>query len=156
MTTSPSPILRAGLFLGVGLGGFLDGIVFHQILQVHGMLSARVAKTSIANLEINMFWDGVFHACTWVMTLIGVILLFRAGSSGGPLASGGRFSGALMVGWGIFNLVEGSLNHHLLHLHHVVEAKGESIFDLFFLISGGLLVFAGWWLLSAERRPRRT
>lgn len=28
-----------GLLLGLGLGGFVDGIAFHQILQWHHMLS---------------------------------------------------------------------------------------------------------------------
>ena len=142
--------MRAGLFLGVGLGGFLDGIVFHQILQLHGMLTARVPKTSVTNMEINMFWDGVFHAFTWLMTCIGVILLFRARASHDFSRSGRQFTGALMLGWGIFNLVEGSLNHHLLHLHHVVEAKGLSLFDLLFLLSGGVLLLAGWALTRSQ------
>ena len=29
-----------GLLLGVGLGGFVDGIVFHQVLQWHHVLTA--------------------------------------------------------------------------------------------------------------------
>ena len=32
---------NAGILLGLGLGGFLDGIVLHQLLQVHNMLSAK-------------------------------------------------------------------------------------------------------------------
>ena len=50
--------------MGIGLGGFFDGILFHQLLQIHNMLSAKYPNTSIANLEINMFWDGLFHALT--------------------------------------------------------------------------------------------
>jgi uncharacterized membrane protein len=34
------PLLRTGLVLGVGLAGFLDGIILHQILQWHHMLSS--------------------------------------------------------------------------------------------------------------------
>jgi len=29
----------AGILLGIGLGGFVDGIVLHQILQWHHMLT---------------------------------------------------------------------------------------------------------------------
>jgi uncharacterized membrane protein len=72
------PLTRAGVFLGVGLGGFVDGILFHQILQIHAMLTARLPKDSIRNIEINMFWDGIFHSFTWAMTVVGLILLFRA------------------------------------------------------------------------------
>ncbi len=35
---TPSPKLP-GLLLGIGLGGFVDGIVLHQILQWHHMLT---------------------------------------------------------------------------------------------------------------------
>ncbi len=34
-----APLLSAGLLLGIGMGGFVDGIVFHQLLQTHSMLS---------------------------------------------------------------------------------------------------------------------
>jgi len=35
----PIPLIAAGIFLGLGLGGFVDGILLHQILQWHHMLS---------------------------------------------------------------------------------------------------------------------
>lgn len=31
--------MAAGILLGLGLGGFFDGIVLHQILQWHHMLT---------------------------------------------------------------------------------------------------------------------
>jgi hypothetical protein len=34
-------LVIAGLLIGCGMGGFVDGIVFHQILQFNNMLSAR-------------------------------------------------------------------------------------------------------------------
>jgi len=55
---------RAGLLLGIGMGGFLDGILFHQLLQVHNMLSNLYPPDTLVHLEINMFWDGLFHALT--------------------------------------------------------------------------------------------
>ncbi|MBV8486876.1 MAG: DUF2243 domain-containing protein, partial [Planctomycetaceae bacterium] len=73
------PLISAGTLLGVGLGGFVDGIVFHQILQVHNMLSGKYPATTLVNSEINMFWDGLFHAFCWIMTVLGVALLWRAG-----------------------------------------------------------------------------
>jgi uncharacterized membrane protein len=50
---------------GLGLGGFFDGIVLHQVLQWHHMLTdAGYPATSIENLQINTLWDGFFHATT--------------------------------------------------------------------------------------------
>ncbi len=64
-STNRGALMRAGILLGVGLGGFVDGIVLHQILQRHHMLSGGpYPPTSLENLEANTLWDGLFHAAT--------------------------------------------------------------------------------------------
>jgi hypothetical protein len=44
-----------GILLGIGLGGFVDGIVLHQILQWHHLLSSEgdYPKTTVGGLEDN-------------------------------------------------------------------------------------------------------
>jgi uncharacterized membrane protein len=69
------PLISAGVLIGAGMGGFVDGIVLHQLLQWHNMLSARLPPDNLVGAKINMFWDGVFHAAVWVMTAIGLTLL---------------------------------------------------------------------------------
>ena len=133
------------------MGGFVDGILFHQILQSHNMLTGRIPKDTIAHIEINMVWDGVFHAFTWIMTAIGLMLLFRAAAISNIFWSGRAFAGALFVGWGLFNFVEGVVDHHLLNLHHVYEAMGVSIFDYLFLLSGVVFVLYGWFAIRSVR-----
>ena len=151
-------VVSAGTVLGIGLGGFFDGILFHQILQLHNMLSARVpvrgldAKTLVVNLEINMFWDGLFHAFTWCVTVLGLWMLWRAVHQQLVVLSGTAFVGALALGWGLFNLVEGILDHHVLHLHHVTETKDHLLWDILFLTSGLVLVLGGWMGIRAGRR----
>jgi uncharacterized membrane protein len=160
MKDSQRPLVSAGAVLGMGLGGFFDGILFHQILQLHGMLTGRLPKDTIANVEINMFWDGVFHAATWLLTVLGVWLLFRTAQRGDSVLSTRTLAGALAIGWGSFNLVEGAIDHHVLHLHHVVERLGVSAFDWAFLASGVLLIALGWLAVrsdaeaTVERRHR--
>jgi uncharacterized membrane protein len=57
--------ISAGILLGLGLGGFFDGIILHQVLQWHHMLtSAGFPPNSIDNLEFNTLWDGIFHLAT--------------------------------------------------------------------------------------------
>src|SRR4051812_16657025 len=138
------PLIAAGVLLGMGMGGFFDGIAFHQILQLHNMFSATVPKTSIPNMEVNMFWDGLFHAFTWIMTLWGIIALWRAGKHAEVPWSTRTFVGALFLGWGCFNFVEGLIDHHLLGIHHVVERLGVSVFDYAFLASGVVFILVGW------------
>jgi uncharacterized membrane protein len=52
--------------------------------------------------------------------------------------------GCLLLGWGIFNLAEGVVNHHLLGLHHVRDDLGGPLsWDLGFLALGLVLVVLG-------------
>ena len=69
----------AGLLLGLGLGGFFDGIVLHQVLQWHHMLTtAGYPPDSVANLRVNTLWDGLVHSTTYIFVAIGLALLWRA------------------------------------------------------------------------------
>jgi uncharacterized membrane protein len=149
------PLISAGTVLGIGMGGFLDGIVLHQILQVHSMLSARYPKTSILNMEINMFWDGLFHAFTWLMVCLGLALLWRAARRPDVPWSDRTFVGAMLLGWGLFNFVEGIIDHYLLDLHHVIQRLGPSGYDLAFLASGVVLSGVGLAMIRSDRRNHR-
>jgi len=157
MAVSPRRVmpLSPGVVLGIGLGGFVDGIVLHQILQWHHMLtSAGYPATTVANLELNTLFDGFFHALTWIAVAIGLALVHRAVRASTPW-SGPRFLGGLAIGWGSFNLVEGVIDHHVLGLHHVKEsAANPFLWDLGFLVFGALLVIVG--TLLARRGAART
>jgi Predicted membrane protein (DUF2243) len=96
--------LHPAVLLGVGLGGFVDGIVLHQILQWHHMLtSAGYPADSVRNLTINTLFDGLFHASTWVATAGGLALLHRAIRRGAAW-SGKRLVGGMLIGWGASRL----------------------------------------------------
>lgn len=150
-----SRLIRAGLLLGVGLGGFFDGIVLHQILQWHHMLTSEGSHpaNTVAGLETNTLWDGLFHALTYLATAAGLVLLWRSGQDATGPWSGHLFLGLLLMGFGSFNLVEGTVNHHLLTLHHVREnSSNQAAWDLAFLAWGAAMLMIGWWLArSAER-----
>jgi uncharacterized membrane protein len=154
----------AGLLLGVGLGGFVDGIVLHQILQWHHMLTdygghASFPATTVDSLTDNTLWDGLFHAATWVFVVAGLFLLWQATSAGYRISWRGVV-GLLLAGWGIFNLVEGLVDHHILSIHHVRDDVADPLWwDLGFLGFGAVLVTAGLALWRSDRaattRPHR-
>lgn len=146
----PAPFPTGGaLLLGAGLGGFVDGIVLHQVLQWHHIASsAGVPVDTVAGLRLNTVLDGLFHVVTWIMTVVGIALLWRGARRGARLLWTRLVGGALM-GFGLFNLVEGLLNHHLLGLHHVNETAPPEqwlAWDLGFLASGVLLLVLGYSL----------
>ena len=158
-SSSPSPTtsarsagVAAGLLLGLGLGGFLDGIVLHQILQWHHMVSHRESTTTVAGLELNTLADGLFHLGTWALVLAGSVLTVRAWQQGRLAPSWSFHLGLLLVGWGMFNLVEGIVNHHVLQAHHVRDDLGAPLsWDVAFLLLGVALVVIGSLLYGRGR-----
>lgn len=143
------------MLLGVGLGGFIDGIVLHQILQWHHMLTSTDSDniglrsypaSTVWGLEVNTLWDGLFHASTWVFVAVGLALLWRAWQQAQVPPAGRSLVGLLGAGWGLFNLVEGVINHHVLGIHHVKSGENELLFDLGFLALGAVLLVGGWAL----------
>ena len=151
----------AGILLGLGLGGFVDGILLHQILQWHHMLTdygthAAYPSTSVGSLEDNTLWDGLFHLSAWVFVAVGVFVLWRA-LSAGYRVTWRSMVGLLLAGWGIFNLVEGTVDHHLLTIHHVRDDVADPLWwDIGFLAIGAGLVIVGVALRRSDRRqPNR-
>jgi uncharacterized membrane protein len=129
--------IGAAVLLGIGLGGFVDGILLHQILQWHNMLSNVVEPSALVTMKFNMVWDGMFHALTWLTTLVGIWLLATRGVTNRRL-----LAGSMLCGWGLFNFVEGLIDHQILGLHHVHPGTGQLAWDLAFLLGGGLGLIA--------------
>jgi uncharacterized membrane protein len=141
------PLIAAGTLMGIGMGGFVDGILLHQIFQLHSMLSAKLPQDNVVNIKISMVWDGLFHALTWIVTAVSVALLWNVGRKSDISWSGRILSGSLLMGWGIFNLVEGMINHFLLQIHHVVERLGLSVYDYLFIGSAVLFIIIGFLII---------
>ena len=152
--------VSAGVLFGLGLGGFFDGIVLHQILQWHHMLtSAGYPADSVENLQINTLWDGVFHASTYVFVLLGLVVLWRYSRRSHIRWSGLLLPGSVLMGFGIFNLVEGTIDHHLLGLHHVNETVPREqwiYWDVGFLLWGAAMLIGGWALLKRGQADTET
>lgn len=142
---------KAGpLLMGIGFDGIVDGIVLHQIFQWHHMLSHEEDTNTVAGLELNVLADGLFHVGTWVFVLAGSIAMLMSWRQGRRSPNLPFHAGLLLAGWGLFNLVEGVVNHHLLQIHHVRDDLGAPIsWDLGFL-AFGLALLVGGWLLHAK------
>jgi uncharacterized membrane protein len=152
----PTP-LAPGLLLGIGLGGFVDGIVLHQILQWHHMLTAtdRYPSSTVVGLEANTFADGLFHVATFVIVLVGTLVTTKAWQQGRLAPPWRVHIGLLLIGWGGFNLVEGFVDHHLLRIHHVRDDVSSPLpWDFGFLVVSAILVLVGLGL-SRQAFARR-
>jgi uncharacterized membrane protein len=146
--TNKTPVIIAALLIGIGLGGFIDAITLHALLQWHQMISNMVPNDTYVGKSVNMFWDGVFELTTWTATLIGVVLLWDTGKHPDLYRSNKVFWGGLLAGWGAFNLMD-SVNHFILRLHNVREqVPAPDLYNWAFLLISLAFVGVGWWLMK--------
>ncbi len=159
-TTSSPPKLPA-LLMGVGLGGLIDGILLHQILQWHHLLTGDNGgkpMSTVAGLEANTLADGLFHIASWMFVAMAMLLTVRAWQRQALAPPWRGHFGMLLAGWGAFNLVEGLVNHQVLGIHHLRDDLGAPLgWDLAFLASGAILIAIGFALTrSGEQLARQS
>lgn len=154
---NPVPLATAGVVMGIGIGGFIDGILFHQVLQLHAMVSNRLATDTVVGKAVNMFWDGIFHALTLTAVIIGFALLLRLLKRKNINPSSRLAVGGAIGGWGIFNFVEGIIHHHIIKLHNVNEfALNPDIWNYSFLASGLIFMAIGYaFIYNRQHYPLR-
>jgi uncharacterized membrane protein len=104
-------------------------------------------------MQVNMVWDGLLHAVVWLVTLVGVFVLWSAASHRERIPGRREFVGRLLYGWSWFNLVEGLLDHQLLGVHYVRQAANYTGYNLIFLAMEGvgLLLVGGLRMRTGGR-----
>ncbi|HEX8561569.1 MAG TPA: DUF2243 domain-containing protein [Flavobacterium sp.] len=149
---NPVPLATAAIVIGIGIGGFADGIVLHQLLQWHQMLSFQMPPDTLLDSKVNMFWDGLFHLFTLLVTIIGILLLWKLHGKTTISNSGSLLGGGIIMGWGLFNFIEGGINHHLLRLHNIREnAADPELWNYGFLFFSALLLAIGYFLIQKAK-----
>jgi uncharacterized membrane protein len=147
------PLISASTTLGIGIGGFVDGTILHQILQWHEMLSNKIPPTTLLNKSVNMFWDGIFHFFCLIVVLIGLFLLVKLFFRTDVIISWKTFIGGLFLGWGIFNIVEGVINHHILKLHNVREITTDIVIWNYSFLGISVIFLIIAWILIRHGAP---
>ena len=150
-----APLIAASLILGMGLGGVFEGIFFNQLLQWHQVISAKIPPDTISGKSLNNFWDGVYHCITWLLTGTGIFLLWSLVGRNDVARSNRVFFGGVALGWGIFILLEGIVNHYLLSLHHVNESSAyRQWWDHGYVFFGLLIGFGGWYTIRHQKQEK--
>lgn len=137
----------AGFLIGFSMGGFFDGILLHQILQWHHLLSL-VDSPLVQDIRVQILADGLFHALMYLLAMMGLYLLWRTRGQF-ALASAGRWQlAAALLGFGIWNIIDAALFHWILQIRRIrVESSAPLIWDLiWFIVFGLAFTFAGWKL----------
>jgi uncharacterized membrane protein len=136
---SPSGSLQwAGHALGFGLGGFFDGILLHQILQWHHLLSGiEEARTDIRVLIVA---DGLFHVLMYVITGLGLWLLWRARAEFSMPLADRRLFGDALIGFGAWHILDSILSHWVLGIHRIrMDVDNPLFWDLLWFALFGVV-----------------
>ncbi|MGG6242461.1 DUF2243 domain-containing protein [Nodosilinea sp. AN01ver1] len=141
----------AGFLLGFGLGGFIDAIVLHMLLQWHHMISGRVPMDTLVGLRRNVVGDGVFGAGMWLITVLGLGVLWRSiqQSPVVPLTTP-AFIGWILIGWGGFHFFDSIVFHALLGLHHIRQVPNFLVYDIAFFLMGFGLIGVGYLMTRKQ------
>ncbi|RYD26657.1 MAG: DUF2243 domain-containing protein, partial [Verrucomicrobiaceae bacterium] len=119
--------------------------------------SNRLPPVTVVAKSVNMFWDGIFHLFTLIVVIIGMILLWKLLYRKNIDRSGRLLAGGLVFGWGLFNLVEGIIDHQILKIHNVREITGNpEMWNIGFLAISVLMLLLGYWLMKRRSAARQT
>ncbi|HZH26971.1 MAG TPA: DUF2243 domain-containing protein [Azospirillaceae bacterium] len=151
MDKGTGPLKWAGGLIGFALGGFFDGILLHQILQWHHLLSG-IDRAPFGDLQVQILADGLFHAAMYVVALAGLGLLWRARRT--AVASGGALAGWALAGFGAWHVVDGVLFHWVLGLHHIRMDPGAVAFWDGVFLTLGVVTLAGGLMIARRHGPK--
>lgn len=141
----PAPPRRfawSAFLLGVAMSGFFDGILLHQVLQWHHLLSL-VPGQALQDPRVQVFADGLFHVLMYLVALVGMTLIWRARAGTGGPASRRVQLGSFIAGFGAWNIVDVVFFHSVLHIHNIrLDVPNPLVCD-----AGWLMVFGAAPLL---------
>lgn len=148
----------AAFWLGFALSGFFDGILLHQILQWHHLLSAIRGD----DIRFQVLADGYFHLLMYAVASFGLWLLWRARRSFEAVGAGRQLLAYLLIGFGVWHVVDAAASHWLLGIHRIkLDAANPLVWDIGWLALFGAIPLAIGWRLrgggpSVTARPNTT
>ncbi|WP_294173138.1 DUF2243 domain-containing protein [uncultured Sphingomonas sp.] len=144
-------MITAAAVLGIGLSGFFDGILLHQVLQWHHLLSLVPGET-FRSIEAQILADGLFHVLMYLVTATGLYLLWRVRRHFAEGVGWRTVIGGALVGFGLWNVIDVGFFHWTLGIHRIrVDVPDPMTYDLAWLaILGGVPLAIGWLLLRKE------
>ncbi len=106
----PGRSLLSGVLFGIGLAGFIDETIFHQLLHWHHFYDKSTPAVGLVS-------DGLFHAVSWFCVVGGLFLLadLRRRAAYHNL----RWWSGMCLGLGGFQFYDGTIQHKLMGLHQI-------------------------------------
>jgi uncharacterized membrane protein len=151
--SSPRFPARSAFWLGFALSGFFDGILLHQVLRWHHLLSGLgQGGGPFADPALQIAADGWFHALMYLVAAFALAFLWRGRA--GLVAPGAspRLAGWLLIGFGVWHVADAGLSHWVLGLHRIrMDSETPLAWDVGWLLAFGAPPLAAGVLLLRRR-----
>jgi uncharacterized membrane protein len=134
--------LVVAAIIGVGLMAALEQIVFHQVLGWHHFYDGSTPEDALLT-------DGLMHAGELVVLVTGFMLLAGLQRRRGVVPRAAR--AGLLVGAGLYLLLDGVGAHVLLRLHQIRYGVDLFFYDIAWIGAGALLLLLGVMLAVRSR-----
>lgn len=148
----PSGFLPGALIIGVAFSGFFDGVLLHQVLQWHHLLSLAPGE-AFRDPRIQIAGDGLFHVLMYGLALLGLARLVKEMRL---RPSRGAFWRGFAIGFGAWNVLDAVVFHWILRWHRIrLDAEAPLAWDLGWLVAFGLVPLVLGLLVGPPRaRPK--
>jgi uncharacterized membrane protein len=152
--------LFGAFVLGFGCSGLIDVLVLHHVLQWHHLLSGIHPTDTVAGLRTNIFADGVFSVAMLGIVAGGAGLLWQSERRTEEPLAVRPLAGVALVGLGVFDVLDGIVDHAILGLHQPVGPGGRALslggrYNPHWLGVSILIVGAGYLLYTTMSEETR-
>src|SRR5438105_2446716 len=137
--------ISSGALVGVGVSAFVDETVFHQLLHWHHFYDRSTPTVGLVS-------DGWFHAGGFIALVVGMFLLADLRRVRGLLLR--RWWAGALLGWGGFQVYDGTVQHKLLGLHQIRYHVTLWPYDVAWIATGAIGVLIGLALLGRPGHRR--
>jgi uncharacterized membrane protein len=139
-----------GFLLGFSLGGFFDGILLHQVLQWHHLLSN---VNAVRDMRTQVMADGLFHALMYLIAAVALVMLSRRRAAFSEPGADRTLWGHALIGFGTWHIVDALFSHWITGIHRIkVDSANPLMWDLIWFFAFGVLpAVLGWMMLRKAR-----
>lgn len=143
------------IMIGFALGGFFDGILLHQILQWHHLLSG-IDDPAGSDLHFQVTMDGLFHLLMYVVAVAGTIVIVARRAKSVHPATSSTILRLTLFGFGVWHVVDAVVSHWLLGIHRIrMDSDVPLLWDIAWLVIFGIVPILIALLLPTSAGPRR-
>ena len=148
---SPAPLRWSGALLGFSLGGFFDGILLHQILQWHHLLSNVEA---VQDMRLQILADGLFHAFMYLIAAAALYKLWRARGLYAQAGADVALWSHALIGFGVWHIVDSVVSHWITGIHRIrIDSANPLFWDLLWFFAFGVLPLVAGWMMRGRGWP---